>query len=427
MVVVATSLQGRLAKCDQPGGGQHRSMSSNIAFVAPKAQSNFDISFKNILKSSNEFTSATQKSPYMARLVSVQQMIPKSSVSRATFLVTMVVPGWEFVPGVAFGVAPVNPIGYVLAALDIIGLEPSTANIERFSLLNLLASPTKMFIKNLAGIIDDPILGVLLQNNTEYQQLLEGRVSNLDLINSLSPESKATLLGNQEKLVTTLGPISPRHFSVCNSSLCKQHGEGAVQFLFNVPTWEAGKVERQGLATSWVAGACQVEGLIPVFPRVVESFFRVPSAHSPIVMICAGTGIAPFVGFLEHRRAMGFKGKAWLYFGIRSQETEYLFKEQLALFLADGTLDAIYLATSREGDKQYVQHIIDTTWLFELMQKEADNEARIFLCGDELGMIKEVNQRLLKMAQDGLSSEDLGSKLVLQWSKEKRLLRDIWV
>jgi len=59
-----------------------------------------------------------------------------------------------------------------------------------------------------------------------------------------------------------------------------------------------------------------------------NNHFHPPSDPSiPIIMICAGTGLAPFRGFLQERRAKGIKsiekggvGEAHLFFGFRKLE-----------------------------------------------------------------------------------------------------------
>ena len=47
-------------------------------------------------------------------------------------------------------------------------------------------------------------------------------------------------------------------------------------------------------------------------------------------MVGPGTGVAPFIGFLQHRRSLSVKkellGSSWLFYGCRHPLKDYLFK-----------------------------------------------------------------------------------------------------
>ena len=68
-------------------------------------------------------------------------------------------------------------------------------------------------------------------------------------------------------------------------------------------------------------------------------------------MIGPGTGVAPFLGFLEHRRNQRRNGtglgRAWLFFGCRHPDQDYIYREELAEFVSDGTLDRLTVCFSR--------------------------------------------------------------------------------
>jgi sulfite reductase alpha subunit-like flavoprotein len=50
-------------------------------------------------------------------------------------------------------------------------------------------------------------------------------------------------------------------------------------------------------------------------------------------------------------------GAAWMFFGCRKPEEDYLYRADLEGFAADGTLSELNTAFSREGaEKVYVQH-----------------------------------------------------------------------
>ena len=126
----------------------------------------------------------------------------------------------------------------------------------------------------------------------------------------------------------------------------------------------------------------------------------------PWVMIGPGTGIAPFIGFLEHRRHLlksqqdstapkdsvsamvtsssssAAVGESWLFFGCRNRESDFLYKKELENFENEGTLTRLVTAFSREkkGEITYVQHRLEEhkADLCDLILKK---KGIIFVCG----------------------------------------------
>ena len=77
-----------------------------------------------------------------------------------------------------------------------------------------------------------------------------------------------------------------------------------------------------------------------------------PQAWGPVILIAAGTGVGPMVGFLRAMR----KGRgAELYFGARDPASDYLYDQVLADAVAQGRLSRLTTAFSRVKDRAYVQ------------------------------------------------------------------------
>ena len=70
----------------------------------------------------------------------------------------------------------------------------------------------------------------------------------------------------------------------------------------------------------------------------------------PILMIGAGSGVAPFPGFLDEREASGRAGPAWLIFGNRRRDGDFLWSERWRAALASGSLTRLDAAFSRDAD-----------------------------------------------------------------------------
>ena len=62
---------------------------------------------------------------------------------------------------------------------------------------------------------------------------------------------------------------------------------------------------------------------------VKDSMFTLPK-EAPLIMIGPGTGIVPFIGFLETFMATApYSNKTSLYFGCRSESKDFIYKEFL--------------------------------------------------------------------------------------------------
>lgn len=95
---------------------------------------------------------------------------------------------------------------------------------------------------------------------------------------------------------------------------------------------------------------------IPVHLRPSTGFRPPSDPATPIIMIGPGTGVAPFRGFLQQRRAEAAGGaglgESWLFFGNRRSDWDYLYEDDLRSFVDDGTLSHLVTAWSRESEKK---------------------------------------------------------------------------
>jgi len=81
----------------------------------------------------------------------------------------------------------------------------------------------------------------------------------------------------------------------------------------------------------------------------------------PMIFVSAGTGFAPMRAFLWQRQAMRRSGamlaEAALFHGLRSASLDFIYKAEVERFIAEGVLDHLQVAASRErpGRREYVQ------------------------------------------------------------------------
>lgn len=87
----------------------------------------------------------------------------------------------------------------------------------------------------------------------------------------------------------------------------------------------------------------------PIALSIFNSFIQVP-----IIMVGPGTGLAPFRGFLQERQYQRVTenkqvGDSHLFYGCRKSSEDFLYREELEAFVADGTC-TLYTAFSREQE-----------------------------------------------------------------------------
>ena len=112
------------------------------------------------------------------------------------------------------------------------------------------------------------------------------------------------------------------------------------------------------------------------------SSFRLPKrTTTPIVMLGAGTGLAPFRGFVrEFTAEKGSRSRTCLFFGCTKSQEDFIYKEELEEAVEQQNLKQLITAFSREQkEKIYVQHRLRERQE-EVKQMIADG-GYIFVCG----------------------------------------------
>ncbi|MFE6749846.1 molybdopterin-dependent oxidoreductase [Kitasatospora purpeofusca] len=220
-----------------------------------------------------------------------------------------------------------------------------------------------------------------------------------------------------------LKPLQPRLYSISSSPLVHPDEIRVTVSVVRHPNG-AGRI-RKGVCSTYLADRA-ADGPVPVFVRPTAHFRPPADPATPMIMIGPGTGIAPFVGFLEERRALGHTGPNWLFFGEQRQSTDFYYREELADFRASGHLDRLDLAFSRDQrNKVYVQDRMREhgLGLWDWLQ----NGAHLYVCGDAARMARDVDGALREIARThgGLTEEEAAVHLK-QLAADKRYVRDVY-
>ncbi|WTO68034.1 bifunctional nitrate reductase/sulfite reductase flavoprotein subunit alpha [Streptomyces sp. NBC_00209] len=226
-----------------------------------------------------------------------------------------------------------------------------------------------------------------------------------------------------EEWAVLLKPLQPRLYSISSSPLTDPD---RLSLTVSVVRYENTRGRpRSGVCSPFLADAAP-DTRVPVFVRRAPHFRPPARPDAPMVMVGPGTGVAPFIGFLEERRARRDPGPNWLFFGEQHRATDFFYEEELTSFLADGTLTRLDTAFSRDQRaKVYVQDRMREhgaklwTWLRD--------GAHFYVCGDAARMAKDVDRALrdIAVAHGGLDPE-AAALYVKQLAADKRYVRDVY-
>jgi sulfite reductase (NADPH) flavoprotein alpha-component len=334
--------------------------------------------------------------------------------------------GLNYLPGDSLGVVPTNCEQVVAELLNAVGLtgdESITLGedtmILKDALMHRLACTvlSKIQIKKFNEIAQSDRLAVLLK--IENKEALVDYMWGRELIDLFIEYPQTGL--NAQDFTGLLRPMPPRLYSIASS--LSAHPE-EVHLTVAVVRYEGNGKERKGVCSSYLAE--RVGERVPCYLHPNKNFKLPEDPSIPIIMVGPGTGIAPFRAFVEERRVTGATGKNWLFFGDRSQKTDYLYENEWESYQNDGILNDLDLAWSRDQEKKvYVQH--------KMLEKKAQlwswlqDGAIFYVCGDASRMAKDVDQALRTIAQEeGDMSEEDASAWVKNLLKERRYLKDVY-
>ena len=217
--------------------------------------------------------------------------------------------------------------------------------------------------------------------------------------------------------------LQPRLYSISSSPLADPNRIGLTVSVVRYDNHRGRP--RKGVASTFLADAAPGS---PVPVHVQRSaHFRPPAdPATPMVMVGPGTGVAPFVGFLDERRARGHRAPNWLFFGEQRRATDFYYEEELDELRREGTLTRLDTAFSRDQRaKVYVQDRMREhgAQLWSWLQ----DGAHFYVCGDASRMAKDVDRALrdIAVAHGGLD-EDAAALYVKQLSADKRYARDVY-
>ncbi|RLW13086.1 hypothetical protein DV515_00000001 [Chloebia gouldiae] len=292
--------------------------------------------------------------------------------------------------------------------------------------LEIRAIPKKAFLRALVECTSDAGEKRRLQElcsrqgASDYTRFIrDSNVCLLDLLHAF-PSCKPSL----SLLIEHLPKLQARSYSVSSSNF---YQPGRLCFVFNVVEFPASRcrpVSRKGVCTGWLAelvapllhpsknsqdtkGESSSTEKISIFPRPNNAFHLPADPSVPFIMVGPGTGIAPFIGFLQHR-------------------------DELQCFLENGTLTHLKVCFSRDSSTaevappKYVQDVLRLC-AKEVARVLLKERGYFYICGDKKHMADDVSDAVVDILSMEMEADKLEAMKILAMLREtKRYLQDVW-
>ncbi|RAH41205.1 bifunctional cytochrome P450/NADPH--P450 reductase [Aspergillus brunneoviolaceus CBS 621.78] len=272
-----------------------------------------------------------------------------------------------------------------------------------------LAQPaTKRDLLSLANAAKDPStktrLEALANDNHRYStEIAAKRLSVLDVLES-TPDIALPIAS----FLRMLPPMRLRQYSIGSSPLADPK---RVVLTYSLH----GEEGNEGAATSYLSHL-SVGDKVHVAVRASHAAFHLPAdiTKTPVIMVAAGTGIAPFRGFIEERAVRHAEGQvlapAVLYFGCRDPGHDDLHRGELDKWERQGVV-TVWRAFSRRSAEsegcRYVQERVRTDR--ERVRELWEDGARVYVCGSR-AVGEAVKEVLVDVFWEGQRTDEFGDR-----------------
>ncbi len=292
---------------------------------------------------------------------------------------------------------------------------PADYPISAFEVLSNyveLAQPvTRAQIHQLAAATECPPekkeLERLATDDAYTLEVLNKRVSVLDLV-----ERAQSCAVTFAQFLAMLPLLRARQYSISSSPLANDAEASLTIAVVDAPSL-SGQGRFLGVASTYLANL-QAGDRLAVAVRPSQSGFHPPSDPKiAMVMVCAGTGVAPFRGFLQERAAQKAAGRevgrALLFFGVDHPDVDYLYRDEFAAWEAQGVVEMRPAFSAQpDGDVLFVQHRVwkDRAEVAALFREGA----QFFVCGDGRHMAPAVRDTFVRIYQKATQIDDASAE-----------------
>ncbi len=362
---------------------------------------------------------------YASEILAIQKITTEQSVKNVYHIeLSIEEAGINYQAGDSLGIVANNDTKTVAQLIEII--QANADDIiqfkgEDYTLQSLLTTHVEItllnrkFLNFYAQYANAEPLKAVLKAQDSFNGYVEKRQI-IDVLKEFPSDLTAQLL------IDNLVKITPRLYSIASSN--EVHSEevhltvSLVESSHNTPN--------NGLVSGLLCDRSEAGDNINIYVEPNNNFKLPQNTEVDVIMIGAGTGIAPYRAFLQERQAQKATGKNWLFFGNPSYENDFLYQLELQKFHQTEVLNRIDLAFSRDqAEKIYVQHRVEQQgqdlwhWL--------ENGAHLYICGNADYMAKDVEQTLIAViSKYGDMNQEQAQNHLKQLKRNHRYQKDIY-
>ncbi|NVJ59965.1 MAG: assimilatory sulfite reductase (NADPH) flavoprotein subunit [Gammaproteobacteria bacterium] len=377
-----------------------------------------------VISTTQEFN---KLNPYLAEILSVYP-ITSPDANKSTFHVEIDLneSGIEYQPGDSLGVWPVNSDDLINEIIEIqnwnseelILLDSKERSLREYLKYDLeLTQVTPGFVKWISEKNQSNSLKEIVASKEKLRELIE--ISQVvELLKQYPVNVKP------DEFLSQLRSITPRLYSIASSQI---EVEEEVHLTVGLVAEERNGNVRFGAASDYLSRVKEGDK-VRVYVEPNKHFKLPDSAQTPIIMIGAGTGVAPFRSFVQERSNLDESpiGESWLFFGNQHFTEDFLYQLEWQKHLKDGVLSKLDLAFSRDqAEKVYVQDklLSKSEEVFQWIKKGA----HLYLCGAQKTLGKSVDVALIQIiASQSCVSEEQAKLELLALKKQGRYQKDVY-
>jgi cytochrome P450 / NADPH-cytochrome P450 reductase len=228
-----------------------------------------------------------------------------------------------------------------------------------------------------------------------------------------------------ERYLEMLPVMRARHYSISSSAHASPGEVDLMVSLLSAPH-RGGEGTFQGIASRYLQTVHAGDVIQARVLAAGDSFRLPPDPEVPVILVSAGTGVAPFRGVVLDRMHTGERGPLLSYFGCDHPDVDYLHRAEMEAAQAAGAVSMRpAFSQAPENGVTFVQDRIaaEGAEVWDLLERGG----RVYVCGDGRRMAPAVREAFLDLYRKHTGGDERQAALWLTGMQESdRYVEDVW-